>query len=76
VNSNSSRYALWSWGVPAAVVSVTITMEQLPDDVTSGYKLPQIGQTRCFLGNDGIMFYFHIVNLPILVANLVICLSK
>jgi hypothetical protein len=46
-------------------------MEFLPRGLTEGHQLPQLGQTRCFLGNDGMIFYFHIVNLPILVANLV-----
>jgi hypothetical protein len=53
------------------VVAVTILMEFLPRGITEGHQLPQLGQTRCFLGNDGMIFYFHIVNLPILVANLV-----
>ena len=53
------------------MVTVTIIMENLPEQLTAGHKLPQLGQTRCFLGDEGMIFYFHIVNLPILLANLV-----
>lgn len=31
----------------------------------------KLAQSRCFFGEDGVIFYFHIVSSPILLANLV-----
>ena len=63
-------YALWSWGGPAIVSAVTILMQYLPPDLTDGHKLPTIGATSCFLGQEGAVYYLHIVNAPILLSNL------
>ena len=65
------RYALFSWGLPALVVTVTIIMDSLPEELTSGLKVPEVGRKVCFLGDDGFIYYFHIVNLPLLLFNLV-----
>jgi hypothetical protein len=62
---------LWSWGLPLLVVILTITVDSLPHELTKNLKVPEIGRTRCFLGDDGFIYYFHILNLPLLLANLV-----
>ena len=46
-------------------------MDSLPEELTSGLKVPEVGRKVCFLGDDGFIYYFHIVNLPLLLFNLV-----
>ena len=63
-------YAMWSWGGPGIVSAITVLMQYLPASLTEGHTLPEIGTTSCFLGQEGAVYYMHIVNAPILLSNL------
>ena len=52
------------------VSAVTVLMQYLPPSLTEGHKLPEIGTTSCFLGQEGAVYYMHIVNASILLSNL------
>ena len=65
-------YALWSWGFPGFVVLFTVTMQYLPEEVTDGLPVPNVGKNSCFLDKDGAIYYLHGVNLPILLANVLL----
>ena len=61
---------MWSWGGPGIVSVITVLMQYLPSSFTEGHTLPEIGTTSCFLGQEGAVYYMHIVNAPILLSNL------
>ena len=65
-------YALWSWGGPALITGVTVLMQYLPTSLTDGYQLPEIGRCTCVFGQEGAIYYMHIVIAPMLVFNLVL----
>ena len=72
------RYSLWGWGFPTLLSGITIVMQYLPEPLTSGLVIPEIGKMKCFLGDRAPMFYyFHIVTGPCLLFNLLgfVCTS-
>ena len=61
-------YALYSWGCPLIVSIVTFGMQNLPEDFEKYVILPKIGEKNCFFSsNSAKLYYFHIINGPILV---------
>ena len=71
------KYALYAWGCPLIVTVVTITMQFLPKDQTEKFYRPDIGVRQCFLKpKESTLFYFHIVNAPILVCLVLIFTVK
>ena len=61
-------YAFYSWGCPLLVSIVTFVMQNLPEDFEEYIVLPKIGEKNCFFSSDSSkLFYFHIINGPILV---------
>jgi len=72
-------YALYSWGCPLIVTIVTIIMQNLDENYVEEinrnatyYIYPKLGETTCFFPtNESKLYYFHIINGPILVANLI-----
>ncbi|TRY76456.1 hypothetical protein TCAL_02020 [Tigriopus californicus] len=71
------KYALWAWGGPAVISVTTLFIHLLPDWVGTYIIKPDLGVTRCFLGDQGMFLYFHIVTAPCLIFNLLgfICTS-
>ena len=65
-------YALWSWGGPAIITGITALMQYLPPHLTEGYQLPEIGRCTCVFGQEGAVYYMHIVIAPMLVSNLLL----
>ena len=69
-------YALYSWGCPFIITSITVLMQYLPDElIGDGLTKPRIGKNNCFIDNKGNgildlpqLWYFHIFNAPILVS--------
>ena len=68
-------YALYAWGCPMICTIVTIVMQNLPDHVVASnpnLTLPKIGDGSCTLEPIwGKLFYFHIINGPILVCRFI-----
>ena len=63
------KYAAISWGCPLLVTTITILVQFLPDEYTKNFTKPGIGETQCFLDeNQATLFYFHIINAPLLVS--------
>ena len=71
-NKKYKWYALYAWGCPMIVTFVTILMQYLPEDLTKDYLTPGIGKETCTLhqerGTWEKLFYFNIINGPILVS--------
>merc|ERR1711879_695200 len=69
-------YALYSFGCPMLLTSVTILMQYLPEHLVEGFITPRIGVHSCFIDETGdgfkipLLWYFHIINAPILFINL------
>ena len=67
-NKKYKWYALYAWGCPLIVTFVTVLMQYLPEEMTKDYYTPGIGKISCTLHPEwGLLFYFHIINGPILV---------
>ena len=63
-------YALYAWGCPFIVTIVTIVLQETDFNGKENVVKPGIGDDECFLGErEPRLFYFHIVNAPILVSN-------
>ena len=68
-------YALYSWGCPLIVTIVTIIMQNLDEEYVKQINInttyivtPKLGETTCFFpSNEAKLYYFHIINGPILV---------
>ena len=45
------RYALYGWGVPFIITTITLIMQFLPMEYTNGFVTPGFGEQRCFLGS-------------------------
>ena len=68
-------YALYSWGCPLIVTIVTIIMQNLDVEKVKQINMngtlivtPQLGEKNCFFPNNyAKLYYFHIINGPILV---------
>eukprot|EP00095_Tigriopus_kingsejongensis_P008791 snap_masked-scaffold120_size336265-processed-gene-2.2 protein:Tk08791 transcript:snap_masked-scaffold120_size336265-processed-gene-2.2-mRNA-1 annotation:"centrosomal protein of 97 kda" len=71
------KYALWAWGGPALLSTITLIIHLLPDEVAQFLVKPELGVNRCFLGDRGMFLYFHIVTAPCLIFNLLgfVCTS-
>ena len=70
IDDNYKWYALYAWGIPLVVSFITILMQyRLPEEKTEKYYVPPgIGENACFLEPKwGMLFYFHIINGPIMV---------
>ena len=72
-------YALYSWGCPLIVTIVTIIMQNLDENYVEKINrnatywsttwTPKLGETTCFFpSNEAKLYYFHIINGPILVS--------
>ena len=72
-------YALYSWGCPLIVTIVTIIMQNLDEKYVEEINrnttywsttiYPKLGETTCFFPtNESKLYYFHIINGPILVS--------
>ena len=61
-------YALYSWGCPLIVSIVTIIIQNLDEEKNPYIVRPKLGETTCFFpSNEAKLYYFHIINGPILV---------
>lgn len=70
-DSQFKKYAIFSWGCPLIVTLVTLVIQHLPSEWTKSIIRPDIGVTQCYFGSKKAeLFYFHIINAPILLANL------
>ena len=71
-NKKYKWYVLYAWGCPMIVTFVTVLMQYLPKDLTKDYLTPGIGKNSCGLHIEKWtwekLFYFHIINGPILVS--------
>ena len=69
IDDNYRWYALYAWGVPLVVSFITILMQFcLSEEKTEKYYVPGIGKHACFLEPKwGMLFYFHIINGPVMV---------
>ena len=62
-------YALYSWGCPLIVTIVTIIVQNLAKDKTKHIWTPKIGFESCFIARGfAQLYYFHIINGPVLVS--------
>ena len=50
-NPKYIRYAIYAWIIPLINLIVTVIMDFLPDHLTQGYILPDIGKQRCAIKN-------------------------
>ena len=63
-------YALYAWGCPLVVTIVTIVLQEADFKGKEKIVTPGIGNDQCFFDEgQPMLFYFHIVNAPILVSN-------
>ena len=63
-------YALYAWGCPLVVTIVTIALQETNFEGKESIVKPGIGLNECFLDDgESTLYYFHIVNAPILVRN-------
>ena len=53
------KYALYGWGIPLCVTTVTLIMQLLPSEYTEGYVTPGIGETSCSLRSGMAKFYYQ-----------------
>lgn len=60
-------YALYAWGFPLLISTVTLIMQKLPEDAIGSH--PGIGKNKqCTLEPTwGKLFYFHMINGPVMV---------
>ena len=63
---------MWSWGGPAIITGITALMQYLPSHLTEGYQVPEIGRCTCVFGQEGAVYYMHIVIAPMLLLNLLL----
>ena len=63
-------YALYAWGCPLVVTIVTIVLQEANFKGKEKIVTPGIGNEQCFFDEGkSRLFYFHIINAPILVSN-------
>ena len=66
-------YAIYAWGIPFLVTLITILMQYLPKDITQNCYTPGIDGSNCLLEPKwGMLFYFHIINGPVMVIEMII----
>ena len=66
-------YALFSWGLPLTMTIVTLILQHGKKMFGENYIRPNIGDSQCFLGTKmSTLLYFHIINGPALVINLLL----
>ena len=64
-------YALFSWGLPLIMTTVTLILQHGKKLLGDSYVKPNIGADdgHCFLGTEmSTLLYFHIINFPALVT--------
>ena len=60
-------YALYAWGCPFIVTCVTLIMQNLSESTA---YLPHIGRQTCTLDPKwGKLYYYHVINGPVLVSS-------
>jgi len=71
-------YALFSWGTPLIMTIITLILQYADESLDENYIKPNIGREvefegeTCFLNSKwSLLFYFHIINAPALIANMV-----